>query len=174
MPLFLKSMPSLCRMQLIKCAPMPYRYYQYAPRRLVCPPSLPGCALSGFPLHVRPLSSPTGGVMDRVVSQLLAEIDGLSAGGGSGNGAGGGGASGTGGASGMIFVIGATNRPDLLDPSLLRPGRLDVLVYVGIAEDAGSKAKVLQVRPPRAPGLPLLQQARPWGWGCVHYCQGLG
>ncbi|KAG2428807.1 hypothetical protein HXX76_011507 [Chlamydomonas incerta] len=87
----------------------------------------------------RGASGDSGGVMDRVVSQLLAEIDGLS---GGGNGAGGGGAGG--GASGMIFVIGATNRPDLLDPSLLRPGRLDVLVYVGIAEDAGSKANVLK------------------------------
>ncbi|KAG2449569.1 hypothetical protein HYH02_005102 [Chlamydomonas schloesseri] len=85
----------------------------------------------------RGASGDSGGVMDRVVSQLLAEIDGLSGGGGAG-----GGSSGSGG--GMIFVIGATNRPDLLDPSLLRPGRLDVLVYVGIAEDAASKAKVLQ------------------------------
>lgn len=46
----------------------------------------------------------SGGVMDRIVSQLLAEIDGM-----------GGGAD--------VFVIGATNRPDLLDPALLRPGR---------------------------------------------------
>ena len=72
--------------------------------------------------------------MDRVVSQLLAEIDGVQ--GGSG-GAGGG---------GDVFVVGATNRPDLLDPALMRPGRLDTLIYVGIAEDAASKAKVLQVR----------------------------
>lgn len=48
-----------------------------------------------------------GGVMDRIVSQLLAELDGM--------------ADGTGGAD--VFVIGATNRPDLLDPALLRPGR---------------------------------------------------
>ena len=49
----------------------------------------------------------SGGVMDRIVSQLLAELDGLS-----------------GGKAGAdVFVIGATNRPDLLDPALLRPGR---------------------------------------------------
>ncbi|KAA6429814.1 MAG: peroxisome biogenesis 6-like [Trebouxia sp. A1-2] len=70
----------------------------------------------------------SGGVMDRVVSQLLAEVDGLQA-----------------GASGAdLFVIGATNRPDLIDPALLRPGRLDVLLYVGVAEDSHSKLKVLQ------------------------------
>lgn len=49
----------------------------------------------------------SGGVMDRIVSQLLAELDGM--------------AEGSGGAD--VFVIGATNRPDLLDPALLRPGR---------------------------------------------------
>lgn len=51
----------------------------------------------------------SGGVMDRIVSQLLAELDGMSSGGGEGGG--------------DVFVIGATNRPDLLDPALLRPGR---------------------------------------------------
>ena len=50
----------------------------------------------------------SGGVMDRIVSQLLAELDGMS--GGSA-------------AAADVFVIGATNRPDLLDPALLRPGR---------------------------------------------------
>ncbi|ETO29557.1 AAA ATPase domain-containing protein, partial [Reticulomyxa filosa] len=47
-----------------------------------------------------------GNVMDRVVSQLLTELD-------------------SGQDNSNLFVIAATNRPDLLDPSLLRPGRLD-------------------------------------------------
>jgi len=58
--------------------------------------------------------SDSGGVMDRIVSQLLTEVDGLPS---------------------KVFMIGATNRPDLLDTSLLRPGRLDRMVYLGIAEN---------------------------------------
>lgn len=52
-------------------------------------------------------SGDSGGVMDRVISQLLAELDGLQK-------------------SSQLFVIGATNRPDLIDPALLRPGRWDL------------------------------------------------
>nr|XP_055073593.1 peroxisomal ATPase PEX6 [Misgurnus anguillicaudatus] len=70
-------------------------------------------------------SGDSGGVMDRVVSQLLAELDGLHS-------------------SGDVFVIGATNRPDLLDQSLLRPGRFDKLVYVGINKDKESQLQVLK------------------------------
>ena len=72
----------------------------------------------------RGASGDSGGVMDRVVAQLLAEIDGVQGGGED------------------LFVIGATNRPDLLDPALLRPGRLDTLLYVGIAEEPEAKLKV--------------------------------
>ncbi|XP_077381200.1 peroxisomal ATPase PEX6 isoform X2 [Festucalex cinctus] len=70
-------------------------------------------------------SGDSGGVMDRVVSQLLAELDALNA-------------------SARVFVIGATNRPDLLDQSLLRPGRFDKLVYVGVDTDPSSQMQVLR------------------------------
>ncbi|KAK2076807.1 hypothetical protein QBZ16_005033 [Prototheca wickerhamii] len=78
--------------------------------------------------------SDSGGVMDRVVAQLLAEID--AAQGGDGGGAA--------DAAGDIFLIGATNRPDLLDAALMRPGRLDRLLYVGIAPEPAAKQKVLE------------------------------
>jgi peroxin-6 len=72
-----------------------------------------------------------GGVMERVVASLLAELDGP------------GNSVGNSGSSGRVFVLGATNRPDLLDPSLLRPGRLDRLVYLGIPSDHEERARIL-------------------------------
>lgn len=63
--------------------------------------------------------------MDRVVSQLLAEIDDVQ------------------GSNTDIFIFGATNRPDLVDPALMRPGRLDSLVYVGLPADSIARAKIL-------------------------------
>ncbi|KAF2225482.1 hypothetical protein BDZ85DRAFT_294015 [Elsinoe ampelina] len=71
----------------------------------------------------------SGGVMDRIVSQLLAELDGMSDG-DEGGGAG-------------VFVIGATNRPDLLDQALLRPGRFDKMLYLGISDTHDKQAKIL-------------------------------
>lgn len=65
----------------------------------------------------------SGAVMDRVVSQLLTEMDGVNK-------------------SADIFVIGATNRPDLLDSALLRPGRLDKMVYLGVPATLAEKTKV--------------------------------
>ncbi|MEV6842578.1 AAA family ATPase [Actinoplanes sp. NPDC051411] len=52
-----------------------------------------------------------GGTADRVVAALLTELDGVED-------------------LRNVVVIGATNRPDLIDPALLRPGRLERLVYV--------------------------------------------
>ena len=66
----------------------------------------------------------SGGVMDRIVSQLLAELDSLHS-------------------TRSIFVIGATNRPDLIDSGLMRPGRFDKLVYLGLSRDPAAKHKVL-------------------------------
>jgi transitional endoplasmic reticulum ATPase len=62
-----------------------------------------------------------GGVQLRVLSTLLNEMDGL------------------GGASGIV-VIGATNRRDALDAALLRPGRFDELIEVGVPDTAGREA----------------------------------
>lgn len=52
---------------------------------------------------------------DRVINQILSEIDGM----GSGK---------------TLFIIGATNRPDILDPGIMRPGRLDQLIYIPLPD----------------------------------------
>ena len=70
-------------------------------------------------------SGDSGGVMDRIVSQLLAELDGLQT-------------------SNDLFVIGATNRPDLIDNCLLRPGRFDKMVYVGFPETKADRLSVIK------------------------------
>ncbi|CAE6380702.1 unnamed protein product [Rhizoctonia solani] len=70
----------------------------------------------------------SGGVMDRIVSQILAELDGM----------------GAGGSGGEVFVIGATNRPDLLDPALLRPGRFDRMLYLGVSKTHEDQLRILQ------------------------------
>ncbi|BBH10385.1 peroxin 6 [Prunus dulcis] len=74
----------------------------------------------------RGASGDSGGVMDRVVSQMLAEIDGLND------------------STQDLFIIGASNRPDLIDPALLRPGRFDKLLYVGVNSDASYRERVLK------------------------------
>ncbi|GAN09823.1 AAA-domain-containing protein [Mucor ambiguus] len=73
----------------------------------------------------------SGGVMDRIVSQLLAELDGMGEGGEEAG-------------AGDVFVIGATNRPDLLDPALLRPGRFDKLLYLGVSQDHESQLRIIE------------------------------
>ena len=61
----------------------------------------------------------------RLVNQLLTEMDGFE-----------------GSADKQIFVIAATNRPDIIDQAMLRPGRLDKLVYVDIPS-ATARAEIL-------------------------------
>ncbi|XP_048486153.1 peroxisome assembly factor 2 [Plutella xylostella] len=73
----------------------------------------------------------SGGAADRLVSQLLAELDGVATGEDADP-------------TSFVFIIGATNRPDLLEPSLLRPGRLDKLIYVGPYCGVEEKTKVLK------------------------------
>jgi transitional endoplasmic reticulum ATPase len=62
---------------------------------------------------------------ERVVNQLLAEMDGLKT-------------------ASQIIVLAATNRRDLLDPALLRPGRLGLEIYVGLPDLEGRK-QILEV-----------------------------
>ncbi|KAK8083293.1 peroxisomal biogenesis factor 6 [Apiospora saccharicola] len=71
----------------------------------------------------------SGGVMDRIVSQLLAELDGMSGGDDGGGG---------------VFVIGATNRPDLLDQALLRPGRFDKMLYLGVSDTHHKQLTIME------------------------------
>ena len=59
-------------------------------------------------------------VTERVVNTILAEMDGLEE-------------------LQNVVVIGATNRPTLIDPALLRPGRFDELIYVGVPDTAGRR-----------------------------------
>jgi transitional endoplasmic reticulum ATPase len=66
-----------------------------------------------------------GAVSDRVVAQLLTEIDGIEE-------------------LKAVFLLGATNRPDRIDPALLRPGRFDRLVQVP-APDRDTRRSILAI-----------------------------
>ncbi|MGX7669536.1 AAA family ATPase [Plantactinospora sp. DSM 117369] len=76
-----------------------------------------------------------GGTTDRVVAALLTELDGVEP-------------------LRNVVVIGATNRPDLVDPALLRPGRLERLVYVP-PPDAAARAEILRAA---ARSVPLAEE----------------
>ena len=65
-------------------------------------------------------------VMDRIVAELLLQMDLAS--------------------SNQVFVIGATNRPDLLDPSIMRPGRFDKQIYLGISSNQEDRIKILKAQ----------------------------
>lgn len=68
---------------------------------------------------------------DRVINQILTEIDGV-------------------GARKNVFVIGATNRPDILDPAVIRPGRLDQLIYIPLP-DFKSRVAIFKAQLRKAP-----------------------
>lgn len=42
-----------------------------------------------------------------------------------------------------VFIIGATNRPDIIDPAILRPGRLDQLIYIPLPDEK-SRVQILK------------------------------
>jgi len=71
------------------------------------------------------------GLTDSLVNQLLAEMDGIEA-------------------LENVFVIAATNAPDLLDPALLRPGRFDLQVYVPLPDEA-ARERIFRVHMRRMP-----------------------
>lgn len=66
-------------------------------------------------------------VMQRVVPQILQELEGFDR-----------------GADRALLFVGATNRPWMLDEAILRPGRLDALVYVGLP-DAPARFRLLEI-----------------------------
>ncbi len=70
-------------------------------------------------------------VTERVVNTILAEMDGLEE-------------------LQSVVVIGATNRPNLVDPALLRPGRFDELIYVGVPSLEGRR-RILGIQTEKMP-----------------------
>lgn len=77
----------------------------------------------------------SGDVEKRVVSQLLTVMDGLES-------------------RGKVVVIGATNRPDALDPALRRPGRFDREIEIGIPDEKG-RLEILEIH---TRGMPLTEE----------------
>ncbi|HIH11345.1 TPA: CDC48 family AAA ATPase [Candidatus Woesearchaeota archaeon] len=70
-------------------------------------------------------------VGERVVNQLLTEMDGLES-------------------LNDVLVIGATNRPDMVDPAILRQGRFDRIIYIPVPEEQ-SRAKIFEVHLKKMP-----------------------
>jgi transitional endoplasmic reticulum ATPase len=79
-------------------------------------------------------SGDAGGAGDRVLNQILTEMDGMNA-------------------KKNVFIIGATNRPDQIDPALLRPGRLDQLIYIPLPDEL-SRLSILKAALRKSPVAP--------------------
>ncbi|CAF1197457.1 unnamed protein product [Adineta steineri] len=73
----------------------------------------------------------SAGANDRVIHQILTKMDDLYA-------------------EQNVFIIGATNRPDIIDPALLRPGRFDQLIYVPLPDEE-SRMDILKVALRKSP-----------------------
>ena len=80
-----------------------------------------------------------GGAGDRVLNQILTEMDGMNT-------------------KKNVFIIGATNRPDQIDPALLRPGRLDQLIYIPLPDEP-SRLSILQAALKKSPVAPEVDLA---------------
>ncbi|XP_030836019.1 transitional endoplasmic reticulum ATPase [Strongylocentrotus purpuratus] len=72
-----------------------------------------------------------GGASDRVINQVLTEMDGM-------------------GSKKNVFIIGATNRPDIVDSAILRPGRLDQLIYIPLPDEP-SRISILNANLRKSP-----------------------
>lgn len=72
-----------------------------------------------------------GGAADRVINQILTEMDGMNS-------------------KKNVFIIGATNRPDIIDSAILRPGRLDQLIYIPLPDEA-SRSAILKANLRKSP-----------------------
>eukprot|EP00123_Amoebidium_parasiticum_P005975 comp17040_c1_seq1/m.15748 comp17040_c1_seq1/g.15748 ORF comp17040_c1_seq1/g.15748 comp17040_c1_seq1/m.15748 type:complete len:805 (-) comp17040_c1_seq1:554-2968(-) len=72
-----------------------------------------------------------GGAADRVINQVLTEMDGMNA-------------------KKNVFIIGATNRPDIIDSAIMRPGRLDQLIYIPLPDQA-SRLSILKATLRKSP-----------------------
>uniref|UniRef100_A0A6G1SB74 vesicle-fusing ATPase n=2 Tax=Aceria tosichella TaxID=561515 RepID=A0A6G1SB74_9ACAR len=75
--------------------------------------------------------SDAGGAADRVINQILTEMDGM-------------------GNKKNVFIIGATNRPDIIDSAILRPGRLDQLIYIPLPDEK-SRESILKANLRKSP-----------------------
>ncbi|CAE6455943.1 unnamed protein product [Rhizoctonia solani] len=80
-----------------------------------------------------------GGAGDRVLNQILTEMDGMNA-------------------KKNVFIIGATNRPDQIDSALLRPGRLDQLIYIPLPDEP-SRVSILKAALRKSPVSPKVDMA---------------
>jgi transitional endoplasmic reticulum ATPase len=84
-------------------------------------------------------SGDAGGAGDRVLNQILTEMDGMNT-------------------KKNVFIIGATNRPDQIDTALLRPGRLDQLIYIPLPDEP-SRLSILKAALKKSPVAPEVDLA---------------